>query len=76
MKQIIGGRPGPRITTIEDDEEINFEFFYFLGGAIQMKICKNKEKTVVVFESLEDFQKNATEKGLPGIFIGTVSQIY
>ena len=75
MEQI-GGKPGPTINIHQGGKKISFSFFFFLGGAIQMKIVEGKKEMAVVFNSMEDFEKRAIEKGLPSEFIGTVSRAY
>lgn len=75
MEQIIGGRPGPTITTYSPKKK-TFSFFFFLSGKIQMTMTKGKKERVVIFDTLEDFEKLATEKGLPGELMGTISRAY
>lgn len=75
MEEIIGGRPGPTIT-IYSPKKQTFSFFYLLSGVIRMTITTDNKETVVVFESLEDFEKRAVEKGLPSQFVGTISRAY
>lgn len=41
-----------------------------------MTMTKGKKERVVIFDTLEDFEKLATEKGLPGELMGTISRAY
>jgi len=74
MEQI-GGRPGPTITTYSPKKK-TFSFFFFLSSKIQMTVIRGKRERVVIFDTLEDFEKRAEENGLPTQFIGTISRAY
>lgn len=71
----IGGRPGPKIS-IYKKKKTTFSFFFFLSGEIKMTVTKGKKERTVIFDTLEDFEKRAEEKGLSSQFIGTISRAY
>ncbi len=71
----IGGRPGPKIS-IYKKKKATFSFFFFLSGEIEMTVTKGKKERTVIFDTLEDFEKRAVEKGLPSEFLGTISRAY